>query len=141
MTVVWLVVFLLLVILEFATINLVSIWFALGALVSFFVSLYVDNTTIQVAIFVIVSFLSILLTRKFVQKLRTKKPERVNLDSVIGKIGTVTEKSTRYNPGEVKVGGKRWTAISEESIEKDSHVKILAIDGVKLVVEKSKTDE
>ena len=56
MTVVWLVVFLLLVILEFATINLVSIWFALGALVSFFVSLYVDNTTIQVAIFVIVSF-------------------------------------------------------------------------------------
>ena len=91
--------------------------------------------------FVIVSFLSILLTRKFVQKLRTKKPERVNLDSVIGKIGTVTEKITRYNPGEVKVGGKRWTAISEESIEKDSHVKILAIDGVKLVVEKSKTDE
>ncbi len=141
MTVVWLVVFLLLVILEFATINLVSIWFALGALVSFFVSLYVDNTTIQVAIFVIVSFLSILLTRKFVQKLRTKKPERVNLDSVIGKIGTVTEKITRYNPGEVKVGGKRWTAISEESIEKDSHVKILAIDGVKLVVERSKTDE
>ena len=57
MTVVWLVVFLLLVILEFATINLVSIWFALGALVSFFVSLYVENTTIQVAIFFIVSFI------------------------------------------------------------------------------------
>ena len=53
----------------------------------------------------------------------------------------MTEKITRYNPGEVKVGGKRWTAVSEETIDKDSHVKILAIDGVKLVVEKSKTDE
>lgn len=49
MTTLWLVVFLGLVLLEFATINLVSIWFAIGALASFIVSLYVENATIQVA--------------------------------------------------------------------------------------------
>ena len=64
------------------------------------------------------------------------KGEKTNLDRVIGMQGIVTEKITKTTPGEVKVDGKKWTAISNKIIEVDSIVKILDIDGVKLKVEK-----
>lgn len=50
--------------------------------------------------------------------------------------GIVTEKITKNSPGEVKVDGKRWMAISDKTINVDNDVKILEIDGVKLKVEK-----
>ena len=57
------------------------------------------------------------------------------------KIGLVTEPITRLEPGEVKVDGKRWSAIANKKIKKDSKVEILAIDGVKLVVKEIKEEE
>ena len=49
--------------------------------------------------------------------------------------GIVTEEITKKKSGEVKVDGKRWTAISDKKIKVDSTVKVLEIDGVKLKVE------
>lgn len=141
MTTLWLIVFFGLVLLEFATINLVSIWFAIGALASFIVSLYVENTTIQVAVFVIVSAISLLLTKKIVSKIRNKEPEKTNLDRVIGKIGIVTEEITKLEPGEVKVDGKKWSAVSTKKIKVGSKVEILSIDGVKLNVKEVKEED
>ena len=141
MTTLWLIVFLGLVLLEFATINLVSIWFAIGALASFIVSLYVENSTIQIAVFVVVSVISLLLTKKIVSKVRGKEPEKTNLDRVIGKVGVVTEEITKLEPGEVKVDGKRWSAISTKKIKVDSKVEILSIDGVKLNVREVKEED
>lgn len=141
MTTLWMVVFLGLVFLELATINLVSIWFAIGALVSFIVSLYVENVTVQIAVFVVVSAVSLLLTKKIVKKLRTREPEKTNLDRVIGKIGIVTEEITKLEPGEVKVDGKKWSAISSKKIKVGSKVEILSIDGVKLNVKEVKEEE
>lgn len=141
MTTLWMVVFLGLVFLELATINLVSIWFAIGALVSFIVSLYVENVTVQIAVFVAVSAVSLLLTKKIVKKLRTREPEKTNLDRVIGKIGIVTEEITKLEPGEVRVDGKKWSAISNKKIKVGSKVEILSIDGVKLNVKEVKEEE
>ena len=50
--------------------------------------------------------------------------------------GIVTGEITRFKIGEVKVDGKRWSAISDEKIKEGEHVVIEAIDGVKLVVKK-----
>ena len=141
MTTLWMVVFLGLVFLELATINLVSIWFAIGALVSFIVSLYVEDITVQIAVFVAVSAVSLLLTKKIVKKLRTREPEKTNLDRVIGKIGIVTEEITKLEPGEVKVDGKKWSAISSKKIKVGSKVEILSIDGVKLNVKEVKEED
>lgn len=141
MTTLWMVVFLGLVFLELATINLVSIWFAIGALVSFIVSLYVEDITVQIAVFVAVSAVSLLLTKKIVKKIRTREPEKTNLDRVIGKIGIVTEEITKLEPGEVKVEGKKWSAISSKKIKVGSKVEILSIDGVKLNVKEVKEEE
>lgn len=141
MSSIWLGVFIALIFLELATINLVSIWFAIGALASFVASLYVVNVSIQIAIFVVVSTISLLLTKKFVSKIRTRKPERTNLDRVIGEVGIVTADVSKLEPGEVKVDGKRWSTVANKNIKVGSRVKILSIDGVKLHVQELKENE
>lgn len=91
----WLVIFVVLLIVELFTVNLVSIWFAIGALVAGIVSYFIDNMMIQIAVFIIVSTISLLLTNKFVEKLRKGRVVATNLDRVIGKIGLVTEDITK----------------------------------------------
>ena len=141
MSSVWLIIFVALVVFELATVNLVSIWFAVGALASFTVSLFLEDPTIQIGTFVIVSFISLVCTKSVVRKIRKGEPVRTNLDRVIGQIGIVTEEISKLNPGEVKVDGKRWTAISNKKISVGSKVEILSIEGVKLSVKKIKEGE
>lgn len=140
MTFTWMIIFIALLLLELATVNLVSIWFALGALASFVLSFWVDNVTWQIALFVLVSFISLLLTRSFVNKIRGGKVVPTNLDRVIGQIGLVTEEINKLEPGEVKVDGKRWSAVSSKKIKVGSKVEILSIDGVKLNVKEIKEE-
>lgn len=137
----WLILFVILLVIELFTVNLVSIWFAVGALAAGLVSYFMDNMMIQIAVFIIVSAISLLLTNKFVEKLRNGKIVPTNLDRVIGKIGIVTEEITKLEPGEVKVDGKRWSAISTKKIKVGRKVEILSIDGVKLHVKEVEEKE
>lgn len=137
----WLILFVILLVIELFTVNLVSIWFAVGALAAGLVSYFMDNMMIQIAVFIIVSTISLLLTNKFVEKLRNGKIVPTNLDRVIGKIGIVTEEITKLEPGEVKVDGKRWSAISTKKIKVGRKVEILSIDGVKLHVKEVEEKE
>ena len=137
----WLILFVILIFVELSTVSFVSIWFALGALITALLSLMVKNTAIQIMIFTLSSVLFFFLTKPFVNKLTKGKKVPTNLDRVIGKIGIVTEDITKLEPGEVKVDGKRWSALSTKKIEKGSKVEILSIDGVKLHVKEVKEEE
>lgn len=134
----WLSLFIILVLIEIATINLITIWFALGALITAICSLFIEDGIILLAIFTITSIISLMFTKKLVKRFAKKDIVPTNLDRVIGKIGIVTEEITRLEPGEVKIDGKRWTAISSKKITKNSKVEILSIDGVKLNVKEIK---
>lgn len=136
----WMIVFLVLIFVELITVALVSIWFAIGALAAFLTSLIVDDIYIQLGVFIVVSSISLLLTRKIINKINNKKVP-TNLDRVIGKVGVVTEDITKLEPGEVKVDGKKWSAISTKKINVGSKVEILSIDGVKLKVKEIKEDD
>lgn len=137
---IWLIIFIVLIIIEVITINLVSIWFALGALITAICSLFIDEPIILNTIFVITSVFSLLLTKKLVQKFSGKEKIPTNIDRIIGKTGIVTQKISKLEPGEVKVDGKYWSAIAPKNIKKDSKVEILAIDGVKLKVKEIKEE-
>ncbi len=141
MTFFWLGLFIILAIFEIITINLVSIWFALGALITTFVTLVTDNTMIQLAVFTISSFLLLVLTKSLVTKLKMPKVIPTNLDQVVDKIGLVTEDIKKNAIGEVKVLGKKWSAYSDKEIRKDEKVRIISIEGVKLKVEKIKESD
>ncbi len=128
----WLVLFLILVFIELATINLVSIWFAVGAFCSMLVSIFVSEIWIQVLIFAVISVISFILMKPILKRLIKTNPEKTNLDRVVGQVGVVTKDIGKRNPGEVKVDGKFWMAVSDHAIKEGKEVEILSIDGVKL---------
>ncbi|HIS18060.1 MAG TPA: NfeD family protein [Candidatus Coprovivens excrementavium] len=138
MSIVWLVIIIALAIIEIATINLVTIWFVASGLISLILSYFDTSFYVQFAVFVIVGVILLLLTRKPLEKLLNKSKQKTNLDLIIDSEGIVTEEITKNNPGEVKVDGKRWTAVAKKTIPKGKTVKILKIEGVKLIVEEVK---
>ena len=138
MVYVWLGVLVAAVIVEVCTTQMVSVWFAIGALASFFTALAgVEQIWIQIIVFVIVSAIAVIVTRPLVKKMVNGKTEPTNADMVIGKTGVVTEKIDNLAPsGQVKVGGAVWTARSadESVIGENEKVVIKEISGVKLLV-------
>lgn len=131
----WLAVVVLLGFIEAITINLVSIWFVISGLVALGLSFITDSFMVQFGVFVILGIILMFTTRKNINNI-VKTNEKTNLDRIIGTKGKVTETIDDDSIGEVKVDGKKWSAIAEERIEVGSAVRILAIDGVKLKVEK-----
>lgn len=136
---IWLGLLIVLVIIEVATVQLTTIWFALGALVSLLLALFgVDNTVIQLIVFVAVSLISLIATRPLVKKHINNKSQPTNADRCIGMSAIVTEEINNIQcSGAVKVNGTEWTARSESDriISVNSTVTIIRIDGVKLIVD------
>ena len=135
MEIIWIVIIGVLAFVEALTVNLVTIWFIASALVSLVLSFFKVKTSIQVAVFVILGVILLITTRKPLQNLVNKTKTRTNADRILDMEGIVTEDITKTEAGEVKVDGKKWTAIADKEIKKGSTVKILKIEGVKLIVE------
>ena len=133
----WAVLLVVLVIVELETIQLVSIWFALGAagaLVSAAVA--PELWWMQVLIFLALSLISLLFTRPLVKKHVKLKETATNADRVLTMIGDVRE-TVSGTAGTVYVGNKLWTARTEpgaEPIPAGAQVNILRIEGVKIIV-------
>ena len=134
----WFIAFVILLVIELVTVNLVTIWFAIGAVAAIITTIFTDSVLIQSIVFVVVSVIALLITKPLIKKLKKFEVEPTNSDRVIGKIGEVTKKIGRNKYGEVKVYGNTWTASSKQVINAGERVKVLSIDGVKLVVEKEK---
>jgi membrane protein implicated in regulation of membrane protease activity len=75
-----------------------------------------------------------LLTRPLAVKKLNVGKSKTNVDALCGMTGVVVRSISRYDRGEVKVGGQIWTAVSESDIEKGCEVVIERIEGVKAVV-------
>lgn len=135
----WLIIVAACVIIEASTMGLTTIWFAIGALVAWFVYLTGLNLHVQIVIFLIVSIACLIFTRPIaVDKLKVGKT-KTNLDSLIGETAKVETTINNYNnEGYVKVRGQVWSArsVDDETIEKDDLVVIKEIKGVKLIVKR-----
>ena len=136
----WIIVFLILIFIELITVNLVTIWFAIGSIAAYITTFFTNNFMIQLVVFIIVSIISLLAMKPLTKKLRKKEYEPTNLDRVIGKEGVVTKNISKNEYGEVKVNGSIWTATSKNAIPKGTQVKVLKIEGVKLLVEEVKEE-
>ncbi len=132
----WLIVIIICSFLEAITINLVSIWFIVSALVALIVSIFTDSFVIQMAVFVLLGTILLFTTRRPLQKMVSNYKDKTNIDRILDMNGIVTEKITKNRSGVVKIDGKYWTAVADTEIEVDSIVKVLEINSVKLKVEK-----
>lgn len=133
---VWLGLIVVLVGIEAATVSLTTIWFAGGALMALILALFKLPLLVQIAAFLVVSIIMIIFTRPVAVKYLKVGTQKTNVDAFIGATGLVTMDISEHKPGQVKVKGQLWTAVSEsgEYIPADTEVTVLAVEGVKLVV-------
>ncbi len=132
----WLILVIVLTIVELATVNLLTVWFVISGIVAMILSFFIDDVTIVSTVFVLLGILLLFTTRPLLKKYLPTQRTRTNADRIIGMHGVVTEEIKKNSVGEVKVDGKKWSAISNSKIPVGSEVIIEAIDGVKAVVRK-----
>ncbi len=137
MLIIWLALFVVFLIVEAATVGLASIWFAAGALVALICTAFGGAVWLQVALFVVVSGVTLIFTRPLAKKYLNPNRKATNADMVLTKVGTVTEDIDNITgSGTVSVGGKLWSArsLTGQVLEKGSYVRADHIEGVKLIV-------
>ena len=135
----WLVLLVIFLAVELATMGLTTLWFAGGALAAFLVSLAGGSLTLQVVVFIAAAVILLIFTRPFAVKYINQNRVKTNADSLIGETTVVTEAIDNLaGAGQVRVNGQIWTARSSEEdreIPEGTRVRILEISGVKLMVE------
>ncbi len=135
---IWLGIMVAAIIFEAITVQLVSVWFAGGALITAIVTMFVDlDIWAQILIFVSVSLLFMIIARPLIKDRLDKQKQPTNADSVVGKIAVVEEEIDNINgKGCVKINGSAWTARSADGavIPRGANVRINKIEGVKLIV-------
>lgn len=134
----WIIAAVLFAVIEAATVALVTVWFAVGALAAAIAAQFGASILFQVGTFVVVSAILLCVTRPVFKKRSVKKPQRTNADRFIGEEAMVIKKIDDINnDGQVKIAGQVWSAVSEDKspLEEGTIVKVIAIRGVKLVVE------
>lgn len=137
MTYIWLGLVIVFAVFEAATAGLTSIWFAAGALFAMIVAALGAGIWVQIIVFIAVSAVLLVFVRQIAYKFITPKIEATNADAIIGKTGIVSEQiNNDTGLGEVKVGGKTWSArsLNGSIIEINTKVEIIKIEGVKLIV-------
>ena len=138
MTLFWLILAIVMAVLEGVTVQLVSVWFAIGGLAACITSLFTDSIIIEVIVFVVVSAIALAVTRPLVKKIKQRGSQPTNADRFVGKTGVViTAVDNSIPQGMVRVDNEKWTArsVSGEPIEEGAAVTVTAIEGVKLMVE------
>ena len=135
----WLILFIIMLGAELVTMGLTTVWFAGGALAAFFAALLGGHLILQVVLFVAVSLLLLIFTRPLAAKYFNKNTVKTNVESLEGRLARVTETIDNLQArGAVSVDGVIWTArtgIDGITIPEETLVRIVGIQGVKLIVE------
>ena len=136
----WIIIFIVLLIIEIATLGLTTVWFAAGALAAFLAGILGAGLAVQIVLFLVVSIVLLVLTRPVALKYFNNKRQSTNVESMIGRQGVVLETiDTIKSQGLVKVDGETWSARTDEPegvIPKDTVVSVEGVQGVKLIVKK-----
>ncbi len=137
MIIIWAIVAIIAIIVEFETTALTSIWFGIGAIGGIIAVLLELPEWSQFIIFVVISGICVIATRPFVKKISANQTIPTNVDKLIGMTAVVTKEILSGEKGEVKVEYKTWPAVSfkDKIYNVGEKVIIKEINGNKLVIE------
>ena len=137
----WLAAMVVFILAEAATVTLVSIWFAAGALAAIVVALLGGGLGLQVMTFLLVAALMLISLRSVVRKYIRPRLVRTNVDAIAGTTGFVTTPINNVAAlGQVKLNGMEWSARSTDGthIPEGTLVKVDRVEGVKVFVSLAK---
>lgn len=123
---------------EVVTLQLVSVWFSVGALAAFLAAVFGAGRTVQFIVFVVVSALLLACTRPIIKKVMCKKIVPTNADREIGSTATIIETvDGARGTGRARKDGVDWIAVAANGqiIPEGTVVRITDIRGAKLFVE------
>ncbi|MBR5527890.1 MAG: hypothetical protein IKV97_02715 [Clostridia bacterium] len=133
---IWVAVLIISVAVECMTSALISVWFVPASIVCIILDLVgVTNIYIQLAVFVIISALLVYLLRNKIKSSFTKKVEKTNVDSLVGRIAVAEDDIPAGDIGRVRIGGMSWSAVICENrrVLAGEKVRVADISGVKLI--------
>lgn len=135
----WLIVAVVLFVIEGATVQLICLWFAVGAVITVPVSAMGAPVWVQLLVFLLASIAVLVVGRPIVTKKLNRERVPTNAEMVIGQTGVVKQDIDNIRgTGRVNANGLDWTARSLQDgmvIPEGSHVRAVRIEGVKLIVE------
>ena len=142
---IWLGVIVVSLIIEFVSISMTSLWFAVGGIISLILSAVGVGIVWQVCVFSIVSFTCLLSLRKLALKfLFRNKEEKTNTNAFIGKHYTLLKEINENQLGTIKIDGVVWSCKAQddtETILAGKKVEVVEIAGNKLVVKEVEIDK
>lgn len=144
MTLFWILICVVAVVAELATPTaLVSVWIVIGGLVGLFLSILNVPFWIQFVSFAVVSILLMMIVRPMATRYLRGNTVATNADRHIGEIGVVIKPIHPDEWGLVKVQGTEWHAVSVDAtnIDANEKVKVIAIEGAKLIVKSISTEK
>jgi len=135
---VWIAFIVITAIIEVLTIDLVTLWFTVGAVGGLIASLCGAEIWLQFVIFIVISAACVIATRPLAKKIQKNEIIRTNSDKNIGKIAIVTKAFGDDEIGEVRIEERYWRAVSSDAsnFEVDEKVQVDAISGTKVIVSK-----
>lgn len=135
----WLAVFILLLLVEAGTMALTTVWFAVGAFGAILVSLLGVPLWVEILVFLALSFVILFFYRPLAIKYVNSRRIRTNVEDLVGKEGKITEKVDNLSQsGRMLLKGMDWAARTESdesAIEVGTIVRVLKVEGVRLIVE------
>ncbi len=134
--VVWFVAGLVIAALEMIVPGNVIIWFGLAAILTGVVALFVHNPYVHYGAFVAFSGVALFLAQWIGRKITRPEPEPVGALRLFGATGVVVKDINPPALGRVKVEGEEWLAQADKSIAPGERVKVLRVEGTRLIVER-----
>lgn len=132
----WIFIFVFALIIEFATPQLVSIWFSGASLIAFILALCKVYWWIQLIVFIVTSIILVAGSRKFVTKI-LQKDIPTNSDALIGQEILVVTPVSKHQIGSGKIRDITWSLYTtEETIKEGEYAVITSINGNKLHVKR-----
>jgi len=132
---VWIVAGLILAALEMLMPGLVIIWFGVAAVVTGILAIFVHSPYVQFGAFVVLSGLMVVFSQRIARRITRNEPEPVGANRMPGAIGIVVQDISPPGLGRVKVSGDEWRAEAAVAINRGQRVRVLRVEGTRLIVE------
>jgi len=141
--VLWIVLLLFTIVLEFVTFDLVTIWFSIGAVGSLIAAALGASLLVQTIVFLSISILLLIATRPIAKKFMKREIIKTNADKIIGLQGVVTKDVFPNEIGEIKVDNALWRAIGQdkETYLVGEVVNVNSISGTKAIITKIRNNK
>lgn len=132
---VWIIAGLVIAALEMVVPGFVIIWFGAAAVVTGILAFFIPNTYVQLGVFAVLSGLLVFLAQWIGRRITRPEPEPAGANRMPGAVGAVVQDIVPGEVGRVKVTGEEWRAEARVAISRGERVRVVRVEGTRLIVE------